>query len=407
MRNHAVSLILHPLAWRVCLLLLSPSCFGWTPGQIQIIEAEKCVVTAGHAAPKGFLWASGGGQVHEFWGEKPSDTIQFDLSLPVDEPALKIGVRYSYNMHHYLGFRGRPASVEGIVLTVDGSVPLKLTMPDTGDWHIYRLLEVPLPPLSKGTHHLVLGSTAVGAVRNIDCFVVYAGKLNTVPAWLRGSVAYRESSGRFWLLTSPGVEVGPRVQAFVAAHDRAWKFYAGYYGHEAPHPLRIHVIADNKWDNPGATAYQNNAGLFFRESTFDKDAGNILHELCHWFNQGRFPGWFDEAAVNALTCFVWFPELRPWDDPVLRQRNAQRRQAVQNSSAPLPSVDAVLSVLFVEHGRDLFRKFWRAVHEAERQGKLSPGKTISRDELVRFLSEAAAQDLRPVFQRWPAFALVK
>jgi hypothetical protein len=399
-----IHLVKHKLGLLVCLLALGARCFGWERGQIQIIEAEQCLVTPGHAAPKGFPWASGEGQVHEFWGEQPNDTVRFDLTLASDEPALKVGVRYSYNMRHYLGMRGRPVSVEGIVLAVDGGGPVKLTMPDTGDWHIYRLLEVPLPPLRKGTHHFALRSTAAGAVRNIDCFVFYTGAMDGVAAWLRGSVAYRDPSGRFWVLTSPGLEVGSRVQAFIGTVSRAWKFYADYYGHEAPKPLRLHLIPNNKWDNPGATAYQNNAGLFFPESSFDKDTGNILHELTHWFNMGRLPGWFDEPTVHALTCFVWFPELQPWDDPVLRQRTVQGKQAVQSVTTPLPSVEDVLSVLFVEHGRDLFRKFWHGVHEAERQGKLAAGKALSRDELVQYLSRAAGKDVRPVFQRWPGFA---
>lgn len=395
------------LALLLGLPLLGPACFASTPGQIQIIEAEQCAVSPGHAAPKGFLWASGEGQVHEFWGEELTDTIRFNLPLPGDEPALKVGVRYSYNMHHFLGFRGRPASVEGIALTVDGGVPIKLAMPDTGDWHIYQLLEVPLPPLRKGTHRFVLRSTAAGAVRNIDCFVFYRGAMDGVPAWLRSSVAYREPAGRFWVLTSPGVDIGPRIQAFVGTVSRAWKFYADYYGHEAPKPLRLHVIANNKWDNPGATAYQNNAGLFFPEGSFDRNTGNIFHELTHWFNMGRLPGWLDEPAVRALTCFVWFPALQPGDDPALRERTARGKQAAQDAAAPLSSIDDVLSVLLVEHGRDLFRKFWHGVHAAERQGKLAPGSPLSRDQVIQHLSLAAGRDLRPVFQRWPGFAQAK
>lgn len=370
---------------------------------VRIIEAEKCVVTPGHAVAQGFLWASGGGQVHEFWGEQVNDAIQFDLPITTDDPSLKLAVRYSYNLHHYLGFRRRPHSVEGIVMEVDKGKPIPLVLPDTGDWHIYQLVEIPLPALRKGTHRCVLRSTAPGAVRNIDCFVLYNGSKLENPAWLQSSIRYRDPLDRLCVLASPGTQIQDRLPGFIQSVTNAWRFYAGYYGHEAAKPIRLHVIADAQWDNPGATAYQNNAGLFFPEGSFDKDVGNILHELTHYFNRGRLPGWLDEPAVQALTCFVWFPELRPWADPVLRQRSTLGREAASNR-ASLASVDDVLSVLFVAHGRELFRKFWASVHDAERQQKLAPNAVLDRETIVQHLSRAAGEDVRPVFQRWPGFA---
>lgn len=402
------ALLSRKAALRVAAVVLALGATGlYAQAPYEVVEAERCQVAAKQAATSGFIWASGNGQVHEFWGEKPGDTIAFDKQVSPSESKLRLAVRYSYNMHHYLGFRGRPASVEGIELVVDNAPAIPLTMPDTGDWHIYKCVVAELPALAPGNHHFVLRSKAEGSVRNIDCFIFFHGDGSSIPAWLRSSVVRQDAKGKILVLATQDVDQPQRIEAFAQALERVYGSFAAYFGNDAKGQLRVHVIADARWDNPGASAYQNNAGVFFKASTFDRDTGNVFHEMTHLFHVGRIPGWLDEPLAQAMTCFVWFPKLAPWQDPVLARRTQEGRQLASNPSTPLPNADALLSVLFAQYGQDLFSRFWGEVRKAEQAGKIAAGAPLTKQNVVECLSAAAGADVTPLFQRWPEFAKVQ
>ncbi len=58
-------------------------------------------------------------------------------------------------------------------------------------------------------------------------------------------------------------------------------------GWAPPPPVRIHLISRDLWENPGATAWQNQWGVFFPAESITTDQGNMAHEMTHMFYLAR------------------------------------------------------------------------------------------------------------------------
>ena len=383
------------------------------PGQIlQTTEAELAKVTcAAGAAPAENLFASNGKLTPAFWGREPGDSVEWTVQLKGDVAEPRMFVRYAYAAAHYEGFAGIRDVKRVLHLFVDGAAdPIDVFVPDTGWWDLFEPADVALPRLAKGLHRLRLVSPAAQVVTNVDSMTLYAGPLQKIPPQLRGSTIARSESKRFVLRATPKAPMKLPPAKVFAEFDRIFEAYEKFMGWAPPTPVPINLIEDARWPNPGATSFQNNGGVWFRAGVMNTEQGNWCHEMTHQFYVAHFPWWFDESSVRTLTTFVWAPTLFPAGgkaeaNPTYRDSLAAGREVLKNPTKRYDNVDVVHYALVAKYGADVFSRFFHACVGAGTKGELdfTPGRHLKRDEIVKYMSVAAGEDVAPLYRQWTGF----
>ncbi|MBU0637661.1 MAG: hypothetical protein KKB50_02260, partial [Planctomycetes bacterium] len=378
--------------WQGALLTLCA--IGLAPGPVaqasadeivRTLEIRGCQVTcaAGDELQR-TIWASADDVTPAYWGRAAGDAISWTVELPQSYSDLKLGVRYSYAAEHYRRVSGTEAQERCLLLNVDDGPPQRIAVPDTGWWDLFELTSVPLPHLARGPHSFVLTSPAQHTTTNLDCFLIYRGPVARLPAPLRRTQVAESASKRFVLRATPNAQLQMTPEEIFQAFDKIFAHYRDYIGWEPPTPVVIHLIEAGKWDNPGATAYQNNWGVFFRAEVMQREQGNWCHEMTHMFYVGHFPGWFDESSVHTLTTFNWVPTLfpthkRPEDNPHYRRCVAEARAVLKDRNLRCDRVEPIQYAIRLKYGPDVFRRFFHLCAAAGAKGELdfTPGRHLT------------------------------
>ena len=401
---------------------LHSACFVWLAGiaisspialadVLHIAEMKACQITcAAGSTLQESNWASGRDVTPAYWGRQVGDAIVWETTLKRRQASLIFGLRYSYAAEHYQQHGGQAASRRVLFLTVDQEEPIEVAVPDTSWWDLYELTSVALPPLKAGKHVLRLESTLPHATTNVDCFVLYDGSINSLPGPLRATQFAESASRRYVLRATPRAKVLLEPEELFAQFDRIYEHYRQYMGWAPAIPITLHLMEPECWDS-GATAYQNQWGVFLRADAMRTEQGNWCHEMTHMFYEARFPGWFDESSVKMLTTFEWAPALypaydKPEDNPYYRQCVAEGRAVLDQPKRQVDSIDAVQYALRLKYGADLFRRFFHLCAEAGEKEQLEfrPGRHLTKAEIVQYMSQAAGEDVGPLYRQWRGFA---
>ncbi len=378
---------------------------------IKIYEAEKCKITcaAGNQTGK-TIWASGGGRTPDFWGREVGDEVNWVINIKESYDNLKLAVRYSYAHDHYSGFTGASNPDRNLELTIDDKETYPLIVPDTGWWDLFDSSHIDLPKLPIGIHNLRIRSIVPHTTTNLDCFILYEGEATDLPPSLLKTNIAKSPSKRFNLNTTANVKLTMSPEKIFKEFDRIYEHYSDYIGWEPPTPFTIHIIEDALWDNPGATAYQNKWGVYFKASNMANDQGNWCHEMTHMFYCAHFPYWFDESSVRTLTTFNWMPELypqfnKPDDNPYYRQCVAEGRAVLGNPRRKFDNAEPIQYAIQLKYGRDVFKRFFHLCAEAGKKGEIdfTPGHHLMNAEIVRYMSMAAGTDVSPLYRQWKGF----
>ncbi len=394
---------------------LLPVLLSFTAARAQVVriqQTEACDITcAAGPQPEGSPWAANGQVTPAFWGREPGDAVEWRLRLPEPERRPHLAVRYSYARDAYVGFSHAENTSRTLACSIDGTLLEPLHVPDTGNWHVFATTRLDLPALEPGDHTFRIWSTAPHSTTNLDCFILYNGEPDVLPPSLAHTILATSPSNHFQIRATAGVRLRAEPGAVFSQFERIYDAYRSTMGWEPPNPVVINVLEDARWDNPGATAYQNNAGVFFKESTFLTDTGNWVHEMTHMFYVAHFPGWFDEPSARVLTTCLWVPGLfpryaNPQQDPAFREALRIGREVLARPTTYHDSIEPILYAIWVKYGPDVFRRFFHQCAEAGRAGHIdfTPGRHLTRDEIVRYFSIAAGEDLTPLFQRWTGYS---
>jgi len=379
---------------------------------IRVVEIEDCELTC--AAGKELqrtIWASGEDVTPAYWGRQQGDSVAWTLELRRGAQNPKLGIRYSYAAEHYRRVSGPEAPRRVLYLTVDRGKPIEVPVPDTGWWDLFETTSVSLPRLSEGRHRFKIVSPAPHTTTNLDCFILYRGDEAKLPPTLRSTTVATSPSKRFVLRATPKAPLKMKPAEIFRQFDRIFEHYEDYMGWAPPTPIGIHLVEDARWDNPGATSYQNNAGVFFRAGVMDNEQGNWCHEMTHMFYVAHFPWWFDESSVRMLTTFNWVPTLfpthrRPEDNPHYRRCVAEARKVLDDPGRRFDNVDAIQYAIRVKYGPEVFRRFFHLCAEAGKKGDLdfTPGRHLSKAEIVKYMSLAAGEEVGRLYRQWSGFA---
>jgi hypothetical protein len=140
----------------------------------------------------------------------------------------------------------------------------------------------------------------------------------------------------------------------------------------------------------------------------DRDQGNWCHEMNHVMFDGRIPKWLDESLVRIQTRLVWIERLYPEPEAANAYRETVRAagKRYSDTSATLDSVEDVLRVLVDRFGTDVLVRFLQACSDAGARGELDfrANRNMTKQEILRYFSAAAGQDVGPFFRRWKGFA---
>ncbi len=401
------------VAWRLAIALVALWPAAAAGQVIRVDEISACKVTcAAGTELQNTIWASARDVTPAYWGRKEGDAVEWTVELKRAEPHARLGLRYSYAAEHYRRVSGPEAKRRALSLTVDGGEPIEVLVPDTGWWDLFELASVTLPPLSAGQHHFKLVSTIANATTNLDCFVLYRGKASALPPALRATQVAASPSRRFVLKVTPNAPLTMDLDELFGHFDRIYEHYRKYMGWAPTTPISIHLIEQACWDS-SATAFQNQWGVFFRADAMPTEHGNWCHEMTHMFYCAHFPGWFDESSVKALTTFNWVPALfpehkKPEDSPYYRQCVSEARAVLGHPKQLFDSIDAIQYAVRVKHGPDVFRRFFHLCAQAGEKGEIdfTPGRHLTKDEIVRYMSRAAGEDVGPLYRQWRGFANV-
>ncbi|MGB7160263.1 MAG: hypothetical protein WBD40_19505 [Tepidisphaeraceae bacterium] len=379
---------------------------------LQSTEAELAKVTckAGDE-PAPNLFATNGKTTPAFWGRESGDEVAWTVMLKGDVAEPRLMVRYSFAAAQYEGFSGARDVKRILHLFVDdASAPIEVPVPNTGWWDLFEPADVALPKLSKGLHKLRLVGLAAHVVTNVDSMIIYAGPIERIPPQLRSSTIARSENERFVLRATPKAAMKLRPEKVFAEFDRIFELYEKFMGWAPPTPVPINLVEEPRWPNPGATSFQNNGGVWFRAGVMHTEQGNWCHEMTHMFYVAHFPWWFDESSVRTLTTFVWVPALyartpKPETDPTYRDSLAAGRDVLKSPAKRFDNVDAIHYALVARHGPEVFSRFFHRCVDAGKKGELdfTPGRHLKRDEIVKYMSAAAGEDVAPLYRQWTGF----
>ncbi len=183
-----------------------------------------------------------------------------------------------------------------------------------------------------------------------------------------------------------------------------------FMGFTPPEPVAINVVEDGKWPRPGAGAFMNAEGIWLRASIMHTEQGNWLHEMTHMFYYGRMPGWFEETSVRVLTIAVWIHNLVPGNPPLDKDVKYQRymlqgHDLIDNPDKIFDDLEPVLVALILKYSEHVYSRFFRNVAEAAKKGEIEfvLQRPITQNQLLKYMSEAAGEDVTPLFRRWKEF----
>lgn len=378
-----------------------------------IEEAEDCkIVCKAGSIPGNNMWARGGQTTPDFWGKAAGDSVTWAVSFQYPHKAMKLGVRYSYAEHAYRS--AYPTSPQGAVqIIVDNGKPIDLRVPDTGSWGNFRTVVADLPPMKAGAHEIKVATLRPNSTRNIDTLILFEGKPDALPISLRSTVVGQSPKKHFLLKMTPQAKPSTSPEQILKEFDRIYDFFKAYMGFTPPEPVVINIIEDAKWPRGNAGAFMNAEGIFFRASVMHTEQGNWLHEMTHMFYYGRMPGWFEETSVRVLTIAVWIHNLVPGNPPLQEDAKYHRymlqgHDLIDNPDKTFDDLEPVLVAMILKYDERVFSRFFHAVVEASKKGEIEfvLEKPITQNQLLKYMSQAAGEDVRPLFRRWKGFVEV-
>ena len=88
-----------------------------------------------------------------------------------------------------------------------------------------------------------------------------------------------------------------------------------------------------------------------------------------------------------------------------REWNAAAKDLLAHPEKRADSPDPVHAAIVTKYGPDVFSRFFHACLDAAKRGELdfTPGRHLTRDEIVKYMSQAAGEDVAPLYRQWTGF----
>ncbi len=402
---------------------------------VPLIEAESALgagrARGGAARPDRKLTAFGGACLGNGWGRARGDWAEYTVTLPRGQASLHLRyarlARPAQTTNAGASTANAPAANTPAATRLRvrvGGLERIVALPATGDWELWRWIEVPLGDVSKvagGQGTLRLEAMDGGQPINLDALVV--APIGAVPPEVARRLLF-DGSRHVRIQFSPGVRLRETDRLFAVA-EAAYAFLHDYLGEEPAQRLTVHVIAEAERKND-FVGHSSGYAIYLDEEHIFETGHNWVHEMTHCFQRGpgRWPAWLSEGeawltyyeAETALfgrdrAQIALPPERFASRLPRLRDTltvNGQNTiQLWGEAGFPDERVGAaygfanyMLSELRRLYGPGLMRRY-RALLRAEAGNEANAADAIARDTIVvERLGRAAGADLRPLFRGW-------
>ncbi|MGI8908600.1 MAG: hypothetical protein ACR2IE_19160 [Candidatus Sumerlaeaceae bacterium] len=419
MRNTLLhSVILQSMTMTSVFIYFLPAVFALCPLTLpaQIIatqEAEGCTI-----APAKFYhlensrFASADKYIAQFGGwTRQSMAWSFKLQQPVTEG--RLAIRYSCDQSKIQERRGQKPAPRQLLLTVDRTLTGTVPVPDTGGWDTWHTAYMQLTSLSAGEHTFTLTAPAPLTTTHLDCFTLFVGDpAQVLPGPLRSNIVAKQKYPPITIKMTPGAHCGWTPEQLLAHFTKIYHWFHNHMGWEPDRP----IINVNIYDTMHEVAHENGAGVHFQAADAQWNVGNWVHEMNHVFDNHYFPGWITHPLIRTNdafdSCDAIFPDMpkqmREYQQKIRPERTALGLKLLENPTYRTDDPHEVLYAVRVKYGPDILRKFYHALKAAHDRGEIRlqrqmPHRGIfplSKLTIVKYMSEAAGEDVGPLFYRW-------
>lgn len=372
----------------------------------KIQEAEDCQIVWSRNESKfdHTSFASGGTMV-VWWGFSKSDSItwNWDLISPLSNATLAL--RYGYDNADMTRREGPQDAERILMFCLDGKTPVAIPVPETRGWGDFETVYYNLPPLAVGKHTLVLSPKNDKTATNLDCFTVFCGKPEKVlPLPFCTTVVARQKYPPIQVKMTPKAVTRWTPEQTLQNFTRIYNWFKDWMGWEPDRKeINVHIHEEK------CGAFEDGAGVHFEMENFNWDVGNWCHEMNHVFDNGYFPGWTGHSIIRTMDSFDSIDSLFP-DRQYPGQTKASRIRDKRNIAMrilgnPAFRTDDLQDVFFAlrfKFGKNATYGFYHAIKAAadRKEIPLHRGCGFTKEQMVKYMSQAIGEDARPYFERW-------
>lgn len=407
----------------LCLLWLGATLVTAIPSALAapLIEAESALATGrlrgGDGTTDRKLTAFGGACLGSGWGRVRGDWAEYPVE-GTGGPAI-LHLRYA---RHPISGRTKWSPRFELKVQI-GETERVIDLPHTGDWELWRWVEVPLGNIAAGAHTLRLESTTENAPINIDALVL--APADQTPVEVSRPLLF-DGSRHIRIQLSPSVQP-MEVDKLFAIGEASYNFLKDYLGEEPTQRITVNIIAPAE---QGAAHVGHSSGysMYLEAARILDTSHNWVHEMTHCFQResGPWSTWLSEGeawltSYEAQTAAFGDPAGAKRISPAafaarLPQYQAallvEGRNLMQLWGTPeLPSAKLSAAYGFTNYlmgqlrersGPELMRRYRVLLRQDAAAHPDAAPLTVEQSDalIVDRLSRAAGEDLRPLFTQW-------
>lgn len=394
-----------------------------------LIEAESVLASGrfegGENVPDRKLTAFGGACLGNGWGRLRGNWAEYTVN-GTDGPAT-LHLRYA---RHPISGRTEwsprfqlKVSVNGAATTESAKTGI-IEMPYTGDWELWRWVEVPLGSIKADMQTLRLESLTENAPINIDALIL-APTGQTPPEVARPLLF--DGSKHLRIQLSPSVPPLEMDRLF-AIGEASYAFLKEYLGEEPKQRLLVNIIApaEQRTDHVG---HSSGYSIYLEAKLIWETDHNWMHEMTHCFQRdnGPWTTWLSEGeawltSYESQTLAFGDPKGAERISPAAFKARLPQYQAAllvegknllqfwgtpqlprDKLSAAYGFTNYLMGQLRERSDAGLMQRY-RALLRAESQEAKNHFEKATPQErnaiVIERLGRAGGQDWRPLFEQW-------
>jgi hypothetical protein len=387
-----------------------------------LIEAESVLTTkrfqGGEGTEDRKLTAFGGACLGNGWGQEKGNWAEYAIE-GTGAPAT-LHLRYArYPISGQRRWSDRFA-LKARIGEREGTIEL----PFTGDWELWRWVEVPLGNVSAGPQTLRLESLTENAPINIDALVL-APTGQTPPEVSRPLLF--DGSRHLRIQLSPSMEALEMDKLF-AIGEASYAFLKEYLGEEPSQRILVNIIGtvEKRDDHVG---HSSGYSMYLEGARIWETGHNWVHEMTHTFQRDNGPwttwlsegeAWLtsyesqtstfgDPAGAERISPAAFKARLPQYEKTLLvdgqnlMQFWGTPRLPREKTGAAYGFTNYLMGQLREKSDVGLMRRY-RALLRAENAEAKAQFESATPEQRNAFvidrLGRAANEDLRPLFQQW-------
>jgi hypothetical protein len=387
-----------------------------------LIEAESVLTTkrfqGGEGTEDRKLTAFGGACLGNGWGQEKGNWAEYAVE-GTNGPAT-LHLRYArYPISGQRRWSDRFA-LKAKIGTQEGTIEL----PFTGDWELWRWVEMPIGNVSAGPQTLRIESLTGDAPINIDALVL--APTGQTPTEVSRPLLF-DGSRHLRIQLSPSMQALEMDKLF-AIGEASYAFLKEYLGEEPSQRILVNIIGpvEKRDDHVG---HSSGYSMYLEGARIWETGHNWVHEMTHTFQRdnGPWTTWLSEGEawltsyesqtstfgdpggaerISPATFKARLPQYEKTllvDGQNLMQFWGTPRLPREKIGAAYGFTNYLMGQLREKSDVGLMRRY-RALLRAENAESRAKFESATPEQRNAFvidrLGRAANEDLRPLFQQW-------